>query len=110
MPSSTQVHQVVHHHERPSSASNLPNPHKGRLLPVCCLPLVACWGGTPTDLGSQQGHDDVVDHRHDVVVGHRGAVGEEPLHHQGRADLGDQLGGGGGSHLPAGGAAGQQVE
>jgi hypothetical protein len=47
-----------------------PNPHKGRLLPVCCLRWVArCVG--PTDLWSQQWHDDVVDHRHDDVVGHR---------------------------------------
>jgi hypothetical protein len=39
IPSSTQVHHVVRHLERPLSASSLPNPHNGRLLPVCCLPL-----------------------------------------------------------------------
>ena len=41
MPSSTPVRQVVRHHERPPSARSLPNPHKGRLLPVCCLRWVA---------------------------------------------------------------------
>jgi hypothetical protein len=45
MPSSTLVRQVVRHPECPPPARGLPNPHKGRLLPICCLRWVACLVG-----------------------------------------------------------------
>jgi hypothetical protein len=50
MPSSTPVrHGVVIRNVHRLRAA-FPNPHKGRLLPVCCLRWVAC---------SVEGHDEV---------------------------------------------------